>query len=91
MGCLDSTRIAEIQTQLVSLKANLAAIDTAISDGTLHITSYTFDSGEARQRTEYKSLDELFKTRDLIQSQIDRLNRILRGQGVVNLNLRRHG
>jgi hypothetical protein len=89
MGCLDSTRVAEIQATITVLTANLTAINAAITSGTLHVKSYTLDTGEARQMTTYRSLEDLFKTRDLIRSQIDTLNRKLRGQGLVNLNVRR--
>lgn len=89
MGCLSSTRIAEIQAEIDTLKLNLTAINTAITNGSLHIESYTLDTGEARQTIKYKSLNELMSARDLIQSQINRLNGILRGTGLMNYNVRR--
>lgn len=91
MGCLSSTRVAEIQAQIVMLNINLTAINTAINNGSLHIDTYSLDTGEGKQMIKYKSFESLFSARDLIQSQIDRLNRKLRGQGLVNVNVRRLG
>lgn len=90
MGCLTTTQISKKQAELVILEANLDAINTAITNGTLHIESYTLDTGEARQTVKYKSLVELLKARELTQSQVNRLRNILRGTGLMNLNLRRY-
>lgn len=90
MGCLTTTQISKKQAELAILEANLDAINAAITNGILHIESYTLDTGEARQTVKYKSLSELLKSRDLIQSQVNRLRNILRGTGLMNLNLRRY-
>lgn len=89
MGCLSTTQIAEYQAQLTTLTENLTAINAAIFGGTLNVKMYTFDSGEGKQSVTYQKITELFEVRDLIQSQIKRINHILRGTGLVNLNLRR--
>ena len=90
MGCLTTTQISEKQAELIILEANLDAINTAITNGSLHIESYTLDTGEARQTVKYKSLTELLTARELTQSQANRLRNILRGTGLMNLNLRRY-
>jgi hypothetical protein len=89
MGCLTTTQISEKQAELAILESSLDAINTAITSGTLYVESYTLDTGEARQTMKYKSLSELLKARELIQSQVNRLRNILRGTGLMNLNLRR--
>ena len=90
MGCLSTTRIQEITDQTNRLIAQYNALQKAISNGTLHVESYTLDTGEARQTMKYKSFKEMFDIQDRLYSQIERNRRILRGTGLMNLNLRRH-
>ena len=90
MGCLSTTRITEITDQTNRLIAQYNALQTAITNGTLHVESYTLDTGEARQTMKYKSFKEMFDLQTLLYSQIERNRRILRGTGVMNLNLRRY-
>lgn len=91
MSCLSTTRRAELEAERDTLIAQLTVLNTAITSAmtTGHIQSYSLDTGEGKQTTKYRSIDEMFKARDLIQSQIDTINRKLRGTGLVNINLRR--
>ena len=90
MGCLSTTRITEITNQTNRLIAQYNVLQTAITNGTLHVESYTLDTGEARQTMKYKSLKEMFDLQELLYSQIERNRRLLRGTGLMNLNLRRY-
>lgn len=89
MSCLSSTRITELQAQLVRLDAQYTALSTAITNGTTHVENYTLDTGEARQMVKYRNFKEMYDVQDRLWSEIERINRILRGTGLMNLNVRR--
>jgi hypothetical protein len=89
MSCLTTERRAEYQAQLDKLETQLTAIETAIDSGVLHVESASLDTNEGKQTTKYRSAKELYEAHEFILARIDRLRNILRGTGVVNLNLRR--
>lgn len=91
MSCLSTERRAQYQAQLTALTAYLDALDTAITNGVLHIEAASLDTGEGKQTMKYRSMGSMIKDRELIQSQVDRLINILNGTGLVNANLRRKG
>jgi hypothetical protein len=82
----------ERKTRLETRTANKEAMLQKLYDASENwdnTKSYTFDSGEGRQGTTYHSLGEVEQAIRRLESQIDRLTRIINGHGVVNLNLRR--
>ena len=91
MSCLSSTRRAELQAQLTSELARLATLEAAYEQSLEGgVKSYRFDSGEGSQRTDRQSPKEISDLIDTTQARIDLLRRKLRGQGIVNINLRRN-
>lgn len=91
MTCLSVDRQAQYQAELEQKQTQMTALNTAIASGVLHIEMISFDSGEGKQVTKYRSAKALIEAQELLQSQIDRLINILGGTGLVNLNLRRKG
>lgn len=90
MTCLSSTTRTRIIAQIDKLEAQLVTLETTI-DNSLEsgIENYSFDSGEGKQATKYRSLDSLFKARDNLEAKLEKLYRRLNGGNIVNMNLRR--
>lgn len=90
MSCLTAERRTELEERLQKKQALLETMYTALDnfDG---VREYRFDSGEGMQQTKYYSLADIQNKIDIIESQIDRINRILNGTGLNNINLRRKG
>lgn len=67
-------------------------LDTAFENAMLtgEVKSYTFDSGEGRQTTSYRSLQELQDAMDFLDSRIDwYMRKASSGGGLVSVNQRR--
>lgn len=90
MSCLTTERRADLQEKLTKKEAQLTVLYAAFEnfDG---VREYRFDSGEGMQQTKYRSLPEIQKTIDIIESQIERIKRQLNGTGLNNIVLRRKG
>lgn len=88
MSCLAAERRAKLEERLQKKQTLLENLYTALDnfDG---VREYKFDSGEGMQQTKYYSLADIQKNIDIIESQIDRIKRILNGTGLNNINLRR--
>lgn len=88
MPCLTVERRTELEERLqkkqILLENLYAAMDNF--DG---VREYRFDSGEGMQQTKYYSIQDIQKNIDIIESQIDRIQKILNGTGLNNVNLRR--
>lgn len=90
MPCLSSTRRSELLAILARREASLAIAEQTYDELLAQsIESYRFDSTEGSQQTKRRKLSELKDQIDSIQSEIDSINRKLRGQGITNMNLRR--
>ena len=88
--CLTSTTRTRIIAEIDRLEAQLTIIQTTITDAlATGIENYSFDSGEGKQSTKYRSFDALLKAEDKIAARIDSLYRRLNSLGVVNVNMRR--
>ena len=88
MTCLSNTRRAELKAQLAKKEAQLARLETAYESGSTEVEGFTLDTGEARQTAKYRSLSEVGKEIDRLESQIARIRGKLRGTGLMNMNLR---
>jgi len=53
------------------------------------IEEYRFSSGEGAQQARRRKLSELREEMQWLESEIDLINRRLKGSGLVNLNMRR--
>ena len=73
------------------VKTFLDAIDAAFLAGltNANISSYEFDSGEGKQKTSYRNVNELMKARDALEIEYSRILNRLCGRGVVNFGLKR--
>jgi len=89
MSCLSPARAAELKAELAKKKAQLLKLETAYDAGSIEIEAFTFDSGEARQSSKFRSLKELGEQIDRFESQIRRISGKLNGTGLMNMNLRR--
>lgn len=91
MGCLSSTRVAEIKAEIVIIDAQIDAANTALLDSITNskIQEYRFDSGDGSQRTMYRSPKEINSLINELQSSRNRLQRKINGTSNVNMNLRR--
>lgn len=80
MSGLTAAKRTEIETKLAKKEALLlkyyAALDIGLPSG---MKSYKFDSNEASQSAVYLDPEKLQKQIDLLESQINSLNRILTG------------
>lgn len=88
MSCLTVERRTELEERLQKKQTLLTSLYAAMEnfDG---VREYKFDSGEGMQQTKYYSIQDIQKNIDLIESQIDRIQKILNGTGLNNVNLRR--
>ena len=88
MPCISAERKARLTAQLIRKETQLDNLYTAMGefDG---VASYKFDSGEGLQQTKYRTIGEIQDIIDRIEAQIDRIQRILYGTGLVNITLRR--
>lgn len=89
MTCLSTARVAELQARKVTLTAQLTAVDAAIAAHPGYIKSLALDTGVGKQTTVYSDLDKMEDRSRRLQSQIDTINKKLRGTGLVNFNLDR--
>lgn len=90
MACLTADRRAELEEQLTRKEIQLTTLYTSLEnfDG---IQEYQFSSGEAMQKTKYRSLTEIQGIIDKVEAQISRIRRILGNDGLNNIILRRKG
>ena len=79
-------RIEILEIQLEHLED---ALTNNVSAGGGHVKEYSFNSGEGTQRTVYRRIDEVMDARDRVESQLERLYRIIGGRGIVSINVRR--
>lgn len=91
MACIPTWKYNQLIAQKTVLEAQLTALQTAIisAAGNSEIESYTFEDGGGTQKVKRQSIEKTIKTQTLLQSQLDRINRILNGSGLVNASLRR--
>lgn len=78
----------QIERKELILESANSALESALADG---VESATFGTGTYGARQHYKTLklDSLVTYITTLESQIDRLERKLRGGGLVNLNAKR--
>jgi len=90
MACLGTTTRNKIKAKIARLKSQLESLENTLDEAfEKGIESYSFDSGEGKQSTKYRSLEDLQKSRDKIEAELDYLYRRLNGGNIVNMNLRR--
>lgn len=91
MSCLTSAQVAAIRAEIVTLDAQIAAIEPAYILSLTHseVEFYEFDSGDARQRAKRRSPKELRVEMEELKASRNRLQRKLAGTSNVSMNLRR--
>lgn len=90
MACLTSTTRDRIISRINTLEAQATTLETTITTQLENgIENYSFDSGEGKQSTKYRSLESLQKQLEKIESQIEKLYRRLNGLGIINLTMNR--
>lgn len=91
MSCLSQWKRTILQAQLVKLREQYTSlqdtIDKAITKG--HLSNIEFDSGEGKQKSSYRSLNELQKYEKELEQRIESLENRLQCKGLINLNLSR--
>ena len=91
MGCLTSTRRAEITAIIAKLDAQILRLETSFDTqlDNIGIDEFRFDSGDGSQKTKYR---DPMKTQELLTFLYSRRNRyqgMLDGNGIVSIGLRR--
>lgn len=81
-------RKERLQSRLASKETYLDQLYTA-RDNFDEVESYSFDSGEGRQQTKFRSISEVAKEITKVEAEIDRLYREIEGTNIVSVNVRR--
>lgn len=81
-------RKARLQARLTSKQTYLEQLYTA-RENFDEVESYSFDSGEGRQQTKFRSISEVVKEITKIEAEIERLYREIEGTNIVSVNVRR--
>jgi hypothetical protein len=92
MACLSAAKRAELIARRDKLITQIAAMDDAIDEGIdrAHLSSIEFDSGDGKEKSSYRNINEVIKARDALELELARVNNRLCGRGVVNMTLRRN-
>lgn len=89
MGYIDARR-QRLARRLAAVQAQIEKLETAMLEmAATGVSSYEFDSGEGKQRTTRRSLDEIKKTLDGLYATEDHYVNELSCMGIVSLRLRR--
>lgn len=91
MPCLPAWKKSLLIARRDKLITQLTAIETAIDEGltNANISSYEFDSGDGKQKTSYRNLNEVFKARETLELELERTYNQLRQVGLLNMSMRR--
>lgn len=84
---------AEIQARIVRKQAQLDALNAAFLAACENVEyqETRFNSGEGSQWVERRSPEEIQRTINRLEQEIDQLNAKLNHTGIINLTLRRRG
>ena len=85
---ITSARKTRLQNRITAKETYLASL-YSMQENFDDVESYAFDSGEGRQQTKFRSLADVTREIQKLESQIDRLYRELQGLSIVNINIRR--
>ena len=89
MGYIDARR-QRLARRLAAVQAQIEQLETVMLEmASTGVSSYEFDSGEGKQRTTRRSLDEIKKTLDGLYANEDHYVNELSGMGIVSIRLRR--
>lgn len=89
MGYIDARR-QRLARRLAAVQAQIEKLETAMLEmAATGVSSYEFDSGEGKQRTTRRGLDEIKKTLDGLYATEDHYVNELSCMGIVSLRLRR--
>lgn len=91
MSCLTSTNRTKLEARKALLEANITALYTALTSGSTEVKEYRFDPNGASQRVQYRSLNEISSTIDILERRLDSIDRRLAGTGLTSLVLKRRG
>jgi len=90
MSCITAERKSTLESDLVAIKLQITAIDTAMAGASLSGTkSYSFDSGTGRASEVFNSPMELIDSRRRLAATRDRIQRELDGQSLLRTQVRR--
>jgi hypothetical protein len=89
MGCLSSTRKAELRAEIAILQAQLDALNAALLSGATDVEMYSLDTNEGKQTVKYRSLSDLIDAIGAIGSRINTLTRKVNGGGLGAMKFRR--
>ncbi len=91
MGCLTSTRRAEITAIIAKFDAQIllleASFDSQLENAGIEETR--FDSGDGSQKVIFRSPEESLKMLNFLTSRRNRYQGMLDGTGIVSIGLRR--
>lgn len=93
MVCLPSWKRKRLILRRDKLISQIDALDITMDEAITSgkFASYEFDSGEGKQKTTYRSINELEKLRETLEARLARVFNELSCRSVVNLNLNRYG
>lgn len=91
MGCLTSSQITRLKTDLVTKEAQLVIVNDTITAALGDQTaSSAFDSTEGMQRITNRKLKDLHDSVSTLENEITRIENKLACKGVSYLNMRRY-
>ena len=93
MARLSSWRRTLLIARRDKLIAQIVALDLIVDKGIdrAHLSGIEFDSGEGRQKTTYRNLNEVLRAREDLETELNRVLNRLCCRGVVNMGLKRYG
>ena len=83
--------ITDLKTKLAKKEAQLLALETAFTAGSIEVESFAFDSGEGSQKTKFRSLKEMGEMIDILEKQISSIKRKISCNGVMSFGLKGNG
>lgn len=89
MSFLPASKVTILKARLAQKVSSLSKAYIAMDESLVKFKSYKFDSGEGSQSAIYRDVEDLQKTIDILERQIDSIMIQLNGTGIVNIVLRR--
>ena len=91
MSCLPQWKRTQLQAKLIKLRAQSIAVEDVIDKAILsgNLSNIEFDSGEGKQKSGYRSLNELQKYSMTLDTRIEQLENRLLCKGLINIGMKR--
>lgn len=88
MGCITNSERIRLTARLKKIESVISNLEDAMLNFN-NVQGYTFDSGEGKQATTYRSVAEIEKSLSRLEASADLIRRKLDGRSNPAMNLRR--